>query len=195
MTCTLPWTSAKRDLTHIDAHTQLRATCWAFSVGKYSENQHFSFWKGSGKTTGEEHTNRWWFSALLNSSVLSDRTATTSQKWSTSCVRHSLSSVSELKPLSQLHRNNLALQSLQLTIILELFKGQVCDNLHELNSSCNRRRQTTLSHTTPTPGHVIWTKGGGVNSQNRGGGYRYRKICVDYLGMNSPYRLHVNSNV
>lgn len=43
----------------------------------------------------------------------------------------------------------------------------------ELNTPCNWRRQTILFHPTPMPCHVIWAKGGGVNSKNKKVGYHY----------------------
>lgn len=87
----------------------------------------FPFWKGSGKTTGREPTNRWSFSVLLSFHPYSlgcqtDKRTAASQKLLASHAHYLLSLASELKTLLQLHRNNLVLQSLQLTIIPKLFK-------------------------------------------------------------------------
>lgn len=87
----------------------------------------FPFWRGNGKTTGGEPTNRWSFSVLLifhpySLGCQTDKRKQQDKKLSTSHAHYLLSPVSELKTLSQQHRNNLVLQSFQLTIIPKLFK-------------------------------------------------------------------------
>lgn len=110
-----------------------------FQLANILKNQHFSFSKRKRKDNRRRTYKQIIIFSLAKFSPYSlgcqtDKRTTASQKWSTSHAHYLLSPVSELKTPSQLHRNNLVLQSVQLT---KLFKSAVFENRCELNSSCN----------------------------------------------------------
>lgn len=81
----------------------------------------FLFEKEVGRQQ-EENLQTWSLSVLLSFHPYSlgcqtDKRTTATQKLSTTHAHYLLSPVSEMKTLSQLHKNNLVLQSLHLTLI------------------------------------------------------------------------------